>query len=107
MLETNLQMDVVTMLIAVATFMLTIAVQTWALVKYMINRIDKSSESLHSRVSKLRGEAVMKTEHDKELQRIYNELHATREEVKQVGRATTERMDALILTITGNLPRKD
>jgi hypothetical protein len=105
--EMTATLDVMSMIIAVASFMLAMAVQTWALVKFLIKRIDNNSEQLHSRVSKLRDEAVMKPEHDKEMTRLYNELHLTREEVKTQGTNTTARMDALILTITGNAPRKD
>lgn len=84
---------------------LTIIGLCWAWNKYLCNKIEngdsavlgnieKHSEKLHERISKARDEMVPRTEHEKEMKRIYDSMEGLRTEVVRSSERTIHAVNA-------------
>lgn len=71
------------------------AAWTIGVIKYLVDRMDKMKEDLHSRIS----DRVHKEDFDKHIARTENEFKSFREEFRSVQLTITQRLDSIMLAI--------
>lgn len=89
--------------VAVLSFLLAIAVQTWAIVRYMIGRMDSHRESsnleitkLHDRVNEVKDQYVKRVDIDRDLSHIQNTVTDIKNDVNVQMSGMNNRLDLLI-----------
>src|SRR5690606_12942844 len=93
-------------LLSVLGFALTIGVQTWAIVRYMIGRMDAhrdaaSSEikGLHERINEVKDQYVKRADIDRDLMHIQHTVTDMKNDVNVQMSGMNNRLDMLISTL--------
>ena len=84
----------------------TAAVNTWGVIRFLIGRMDQQDADINQRVEQLRDGMVSRAEYERDMARLHAEVTAVREAVSLHGNNHTARIDALIMAMGGNNPRK-
>lgn len=97
-----LTMDTAKLLFICASLIGGMALQTWGIIRYVIDRQSAGDRDLHRRLDSVQNKVVTRPEYDRDMARIHTDLGDLRNEIKQQGTATTSRLDTIIFALTPN-----
>ena len=72
------------------------ALAVWGIMKFMINRYDSMINAVHERIEKVRIEYARKEDIDKELERIYQSITDSRNQVTTQIQSVNARLDSIM-----------
>lgn len=102
-------MEVFDMIVYTIGLVVGIAGNTWAIIRYLINRQDKAINDLYQRMNQrddavsnemrqIRASSVSKEDYHRDSDRLYSEIKGTRDEVSSMSRGISQ----LLLTLSHN-----
>ena len=90
--------------ITLMAFVLAVGVNTWGIIRYLVNRIDERHEKAMGEIVNLNRRVddhfVKRTELDRDLQSVYKSLELIRADIKAGAVDTNHRLDNLIKIIS-------
>lgn len=95
----NLTMENVQLMAIAAGWVGAMALQTWGIIKFIINRIDSGDNALHKRISDMKDTSVQKVDYGRDMDRVHDEIRGVRDEVVRQGSSTNDRIDKLIMAL--------
>lgn len=92
--------------VAILGFLLAIGVQTWAITRYMIGRMDAHREAtnnelkaIHERINEVKDQYVKRSDIDRDLTHIQNTVTDIKNDVNVQMSGMNSRLDMLISTL--------
>jgi uncharacterized protein YlxW (UPF0749 family) len=83
---------------------LTLAGAVGAMCRYVWLAIEEGDDALHERINSIKDEYVRRNDMDAQVSRLEAQFRDLRQDVKDGQKATTDRLDALLVAVNSRKP---